>query len=143
MATDAELYGAPVYEYPGYNTDPDFDYPLEEQGQGWDDPDELEPPIDWTLPDFDGLSEETLSVDALDSPAIAYPEAGTDSLMDYFAAHALNGLLSRTQAVRETCVDAAQIARVAYDCAEAMVRERKERRPLAVVIAAKTHRAPA
>lgn len=131
MVTDAELYGYPAYEYPGYNTDPDFDFPDEllDWGEAEDD---LEPPPGWGLPD-DDTDQEASSDAGADIPVThRVAEAGiaderTHSLLDYFAAHALNGLLAALPAAPSSSFDAAQTAHLAYECAEAMLRERHKR----------------
>jgi len=61
---------------------------------------------------------------------IPSPAEGEHSLLDYFAAHALNGLLSGKLAVPNTVLDTTETAYSAYDYAEALLRERARRSPL-------------
>lgn len=141
--TDAELYGYPAYEYPGYDTDPDLNVP-EQDDDDWltaePDPEpDPESPLDWDqhndddwlsaepdlepLPDWNQPNEEEPYSQTLPLAAAQHSLGeGPHSLLDYFAAHALNGLLAGNKVL-----DAAQTARLAYDCAEAMLREKQER----------------
>lgn len=60
---------------------------------------------------------------------IPAPAEGEHALLDYFAAQALNGLLAGKLAVPNTTLDPTDAARLAYDHAEALVRERARRSP--------------
>ena len=66
---------------------------------------------------------------ALPPVPISSPGEGERSLLDYFAAQALNGLLAGKLAVPNTVLDPGDTARLAYDHAEALVRERARRSP--------------
>ncbi len=61
---------------------------------------------------------------------IPSPAEGEHSLLDYFAAQALNGLLAGKLAVPNTVLDPTETASSAYDYAEALLRERARRSPL-------------
>jgi hypothetical protein len=60
---------------------------------------------------------------------IPSPVEGEHSLLDYFAAHALNGLLAGKLAVPNTVLDPTETAYSAYGYAEALLRERTRRSP--------------
>jgi hypothetical protein len=62
----------------------------------------------------------------------AVPPAESDrSLLDYFAAQAVNGLLAGKLAVPNTVLTPTETARLAYDYAEALLHERARRFPSA------------
>ena len=61
---------------------------------------------------------------------IPSPAEGEHSLLDYFAAQALNGLLAGKLAVPNTVLDPTETASSAYEYAEALLRERARRSPL-------------
>jgi hypothetical protein len=64
---------------------------------------------------------------------IPSPAEGEHSLLDYFAAQALNGLLAGKLAVPNTVLDPTETAYSAYDYAEALLRERARRSPVPLV----------
>lgn len=62
------------------------------------------------------------------------PPAESDhSLLDYFAAQAINGLLAGQLSVPNTVLDPTDTARLAFDYAEALLRERARRFPPASI----------
>jgi len=67
-------------------------------------------------------------------PTLTVPPAESDRpLLDYFAAQAVNSLLAGKLAVPNTVLPPTETARLAYDYAEALMRERARRFPSAPV----------
>jgi len=123
--TDAELYS----EYLS-GVEPDLNFPKEELDE-WD-----EPPLNWELEgppdDEDEISpdwEDTSIPDATTGLPTAAPDSAENlnARLDSFAAHALNGLLAGMLSVPNTSLDTSEVARMAYNYAEAMLRERQRR----------------
>lgn len=124
VKTDAELYSEYLL-----GDDPDLNLP-DDDLDGWNEPpidwemegppdDELEPPDDWDTPTSDTIPDVPLGPLVSDKTA--------NSQLDSFAAHALNGLLAGMLSVPNTSLDTSEIARIAYNYAEAMLRERQRR----------------
>lgn len=59
----------------------------------------------------------------------ALPAESERSLLDYFAAQAINGLLAGKLAIPNTVLTPTETARLAYDYAEALLSERSRRSP--------------
>lgn len=124
VKTDAELYS----EYLS-GIEPDLNFPKDEL-------DDWEPPINWELegpPDEEHeMSPEWEDIAASDATTALSPTApdsneNLNAQLDSFAAHALNGLLAGMLSIPNTALDTAEIARMAYNYAEAMLRERQRR----------------
>lgn len=121
VKTDAELYSDYLL---GREEDLDFS---KEGLDEWD-----EPPINWELegppgedheisPEWDDIATPDATTGAPDS------NENINARLDSFAAHALNGLLAGMLSVPNTTLDTAEVARMAYNYAEAMLRERQRR----------------
>ena len=130
--------GAAATQSPGYSVyatgdmdDPEF-HVVDDDVQGWDDPpddwemegppdnDDLVPPLDWG-------SGEVPDAAIGAAPAALDSDESTNTQLDLFAAHALNGLLAGMLSVPNTSLDTSEVAHMAYNYAEAMLRERQRR----------------
>ena len=122
--TDSELYA----EYLE-GTEPDLNFPKGVLHE-WD-----EPPVDWEMPEPPDEREIPLDWKDVSTPGTAAGLSTVASIsdenlhtqLDSFAAHALNGLLAGMLSVPNTSLDTLEVARMAYNYAEAMMRERQRR----------------
>jgi hypothetical protein len=92
--------------------------------------DDFFPPSDRTEPAAESSPPFSLPNQPLPIPT-APPAEGERSLLDYFAAQAINGLLAGKLAVPNTVLTPTETARLAYDYAEALLSERIRRFPSA------------
>ncbi len=90
--------------------------------------DDFFPPSDRTGPAAESSPPFSLPDQPLPIPT-APPAEGERSLLDYFAAQAINGLLAGQLAVPNTVLTPTETARLAYDYAEALLSERIRRSP--------------
>ena len=123
---------------PGYSVyatgdmdDPDF-HVVDDDVLGWDDPpdnwemegppedDDDAPPLGW---EDDAVPDAAMGA----TPAALDSDESTNIQLDLFAAHALNGLLAGMLSVPNTSLDTSEVAHMAYNYAEAMLRERQRR----------------
>lgn len=112
---------------PGYSVyatgdmdDPDF-HVVDDDVLGWDDP-----PDNWEMegpPEDDAVPDAAMGA----IPAALDSDESTNTQLDLFAAHALNGLLAGMLSVPNTSLDTSEVAHMAYNYAEAMLRERQRR----------------
>ncbi len=79
-------------------------------------------------PDLTESGPDSYSPDPATTDSVASTE--NRSLLDYFAVHAFNGLVAGKLAVPNAVLDPTETARLAYDYAEALLRERTQRTPL-------------
>jgi len=119
--TEAELDIPPDLDF----LNPDWEMPVPNMVD-WGETDES---ITGKLGSNQEPSDRNEDADSLNDPLAAspYTDVNIYALIDYFAAHALNGLLAGKLAVPNTPLDASEIARLAYDCSEAMLDERANR----------------
>jgi len=92
--------------------------------------DDFFPPSDRTGPPVESPPSFSMPDQPLPIPTVS-PAESDRSLLDYFAAQAVNGLLAGQLAVPNTVLTPTETARLAYDYAEALLRERARRFPSA------------
>jgi hypothetical protein len=109
--------------------EPDLNFPIKGLDE-WD-----EPPVDWEMEGPASEREIALNRENVHTPdatiGLSPTTLGLDknliTLRDSFAIQALNGLLSGMLSVPNSALDTAEIARTAYNYADAMLRERQRR----------------
>jgi hypothetical protein len=109
--------------------EPDLNFPLKVLDE-WE-----EPPVNWEMQGPPNEREISLNRENVQTPdtTVGLSPIAPDSdkklitLLDTFAGHALNGILAGMLSIPNTPLDTAEIARMAFNYAEAMLRERQRR----------------
>jgi len=105
-------------------------YPSSEDEDGWilDDVQFINPPENWLMDDPSETWKLPIAGEAVNvPPAPVVHDESAGSLLDTFAAHALDGLLAGMLSVPNTSLNTSDVAHMAYNYAEAMLRERQRR----------------